>query len=107
MTVPGAATGGTFGPGALMVGEEGPEVIFPSQRISVFPTQATSRLAQLSNFLENSAHQTPIYNTYNSEYNTYDNSQDDHSSTIIVDGRGQSDDNIAMDIKRFVMTRRS
>lgn len=87
VSLEGAATGGTFGPGGLIVGEQGPELIVPSQRITVFPNQVTQGLAELNNVLHG-GYQRPIYSTTNYNYN-YDNSVNDRSTNIHVDARGQ------------------
>ena len=86
--LPGAATGGTFGAGGLIVGERGPELIIPSERISIFPAHVTRDIARISSVTEGT-HTQPIYN--NTTYN-YDNRvmHDDHSTRINVDARGQS-----------------
>ena len=86
---PQAATGGTFGPGGIIVGEEGPELIVPSRRITVFPAQQTSQLLQLETLLQGS-HQQPIYNTNTTNYNNRI-SNDDNSTNIRVDARGRRD----------------
>ena len=49
--LPGAATGGVFGPGSVIVGERGPEIVTPAQRFGVFPHEATVALQRLSSFL--------------------------------------------------------
>ena len=101
----GAESGGTFGPGGLIVGERGPELIVPSQRVAIFPSQATRGLSQLGSLLQGQ-YQRPIYGTQNT-YNTYNNSNDDHSTVFNVEGGGSSDSNRAvMEMKAYMMRRR-
>ena len=86
----GAASGGTFGPGGLIVGERGPELIAPSERITVFPNQATRDIQQLRTMLQGH-YQQPIYNTTNNHYSTY-NISDDHTMNVTIQGNSNNED---------------
>ena len=85
----GAQTGGVFGPGGLIVGERGPELIVPAQQIAVYPSQATRNLQQMRAMLQGQ-YQRPIYSTTNNNYNTYN--QDDHTMNVTIQGGGTSAD---------------
>ena len=91
-----AEKGGTFGPGGLIVGERGPELIVPAERIAVFPTQATQGLAQLNSLLQRGQFVSNVNNTtYN--YNTY-NTSDDHSVSVSASSGARGSD-IAMQLR--------
>ena len=49
--LPGAQLGGLFGPGAVMVGEGGPEILMPAQQFAVFPHRLTRALGQLESIV--------------------------------------------------------
>lgn len=72
---PAAAKGGLFGPGAINVGEKGPERIFAADKIGILPAALTSALQGLETILAQPA-PMPLGagNTYNdstSSYNFY------------------------------------
>lgn len=73
--VPAAAKGGLFGPGAIDVGEKGPERIFAASQIGIIPAALTSALKGLETIMAQPA-PMPLgagntYNDSNSSYNFY------------------------------------
>ena len=79
----GGERGGIFGPGGLIVGERGPELIAPAQRLSVFPNAATNALAQLSEFAGR-RYERPIYADRTVNNNAYNQQQYDQSRRLSV-----------------------
>jgi hypothetical protein len=51
LAVPGAATGGVFGPGLLRVGERGQEMISAASRVSVFPHSVVRALDSIASVM--------------------------------------------------------
>lgn len=101
----GAASGGVFGAGGLIVGEKGPELIVPAERIAVFPNQATRGLESLTNFVQGAVHQTPIYNNTTNNYNnTTNTTNDDHSMAVTIEG-GERGDRVLSSLMAFKMRR--
>lgn len=71
-SVPAARYGGIFGPGAIDVGEEGPERIFAADKIGILPASITRTLDGLSNILAQPAPMMiPGGDVYNSTANNY------------------------------------
>jgi hypothetical protein len=64
--IPTAATGGLFGPGAINVGEHGPERIFAADKIGILPAELTKALEGLGSILAQPAPMmVPGGDTYN------------------------------------------
>ena len=83
LTLPFAQRGGLFGPGGLVVGEAGPEIIIPSQRIAVLPNTIANALNG-GQGVTPQPYGEPVYNnsTYNSQ--TYNSSQTDNRINSII-----------------------
>lgn len=72
--IPGAAEGGTFGPGLLRVGERGQEIISAASRVSVFPNSVVRGLDALASVMASPApYMSPSMVTNNSS-SSYDQS---------------------------------
>ena len=72
-----AARGGLFGPGSLLVGEKGPEIITPAQKIAVLPNQLTNLMLRHQQ-VQPRPYARPIYHSNN--YTTYNTTNHyDHS----------------------------
>jgi phage-related protein len=70
--VPAAAKGGLFGPGAIDVGEHGPERIFAASQIGILPTELTRVLDNLSMVLAQPAPMSiPAGDSYSNSSSTY------------------------------------
>lgn len=68
---PAAAKGGLFGPGAIDVGEHGPERIFAASKIGILPAELTRVLDSLSSIIAQPAPMmVPAGNTYNTNTNS-------------------------------------
>lgn len=70
--VPAAAKGGLFGPGAIDVGEHGPERIIGAQQLAVLPAELTKILDAIGGVLAAPAPMSmPAGNTYNNSSASY------------------------------------
>jgi len=65
LELPGAATGGAFGPGMLKVGERGQELISSASPISVFPNSFVTALDRLTSAITRPTQASGAYNTTN------------------------------------------
>lgn len=72
LTVPAAAAGGLFGPGAINVGERGPERIFAASKVGILPAALTKALDGLGSIMaQPSPMNVPAGNTYNESSSSY------------------------------------
>ena len=73
--ITGAQFGGAFGPGAVLVGERGPEIVAPARQFDVFPNSVLRDVSSL----QNQVYERPVYS--NATTNNYDQraSQQDFS----------------------------
>lgn len=70
--IPTAATGGLFGPGAINVGEKGPERIFAADKIGILPAELTQALEGLGSILgQPSPTMVPGGDTYNNSSSSF------------------------------------